>query len=82
MFLGRPFYEPSGMKFFANGKEMMLVTEDEPQKCWHGWLLYRHPDGQWVSLRKATDADIAAITEAVVRAHHYGATDRIFKEAQ
>jgi hypothetical protein len=63
-------YEPRGTRFYANGKEMMLVTDDEPQKSWHGWLMYRHPDGQWVSLRKATDADLAAINKAVVEAHH------------
>ena len=63
-------YEPSGTKFFANGREMMLVLTDEPRKDMHGWLLYRHPDGQWVSLRKATDADISAISQAVSNAHH------------
>jgi hypothetical protein len=65
-------YEPRGTRFYANDKEMMLVTDDETRKDMHGWLLYKHPDGQWVSLRKATDADLAAINKAVVEAHHAG----------
>ena len=63
-------YEPRGTRFCAGGKEMMLVLDDEPRKELHGWLLYRHPDGQWVTLREATDVDVAAISAAVVRAHH------------
>ena len=63
-------YEPSGTRFRAHGKEMMLVLTDEPRKDLHGWLLYRHADGQWVTLRKATDQDINAISAAVVAAHH------------
>lgn len=57
-------YEPSGIKFRVRDKEMMLVVADEPRKELHGWLLYRYPDGPWVTLRKATDADIAAISTA------------------
>jgi hypothetical protein len=63
-------YEPKGTRFEANGKEMMLVLDNEPRAELHGWLLYRHPDGQWVTLRKATDADIAVISQAVINAHH------------
>lgn len=41
---------------------MALVTlENEEQ-----WLCYRHPDGQWVTLRMATDDDIARIEAAKV----------------
>jgi hypothetical protein len=35
-----------------------------------GWLFYKHPDGQWVTLRRASDEDVEAITAAVVAAHH------------
>ena len=63
-------YEPRGTRFYAEGKEMMLVQDDEPRKEMHCWLLYRHPDGQWVTLRKATDADVATISAALVRSHH------------
>ena len=69
--MGADIYEPSGTCFQANGKEMMLVLDDEPRKEMHGWILYRHPDGQWVPLRNATDGELVAICNAVSRAHHY-----------
>jgi len=49
-------YQPKGVVFFDNisKREMMLVAEGE---SFARWLCYRHPDGQWVSLRKATDED-------------------------
>lgn len=36
----------------------------------NGWLYYRHPDGQWVTLREATDDDRRRLNQAVVEAHH------------
>lgn len=65
-------YQPSGIRFYDNAskREMMLVYPDEPQESLRGWILFRHPDGQWVTLRKATDADRKAINAAVVEAHH------------
>lgn len=34
----------------------MLKTDKDHAVCvggrWDGWLMYKHPDGQWVSLRK------------------------------
>ena len=56
-------YNPTGTRFYdqRSDREMMLVGCEEPQAGWRGWILYRHPDGQWVSLRKATDADRAAL---------------------
>jgi hypothetical protein len=49
-------FEPKGIKFFdaASNREMILVAEPAHLK---GWLCYRHPDGQWVSLRKATEEE-------------------------
>lgn len=35
-----------------------------------GWILFRHPDGQWVTWRKATEMDIEIIIAAVIEAHH------------
>lgn len=48
-------YEPPGIAFidFASGREMKLVTAGP----WEGWIVYRHPDGQWVALREATYDD-------------------------
>ena len=71
-------YEPKGTRFMAKpliaGKrawrQMLLVTTDEPRTEMHGWLFFRHPEGQWVSLRKATDDDLASISAAIVAAHH------------
>lgn len=58
-------YEPYGYKFFdaARGQEMMHCQEGP----WEGWLLYKHPDGQWVSLRKATADDILKLGSAIVK---------------
>lgn len=36
-----------------------LIVSDDSNVC-PGWLCYRHPDGQWVTIRKATAADRAA----------------------
>lgn len=63
-------YDPPGLNFETNGKQMKYCYPDCPRESLRGWLLYKHPDGQWVSLRKATDADISAINGAVVSAHH------------
>lgn len=57
-------FEPTGMHFYDRYRgEMMYVTEGE----WKGWLLYKHPDGQWVSLRKATEDDMKALGVRDVR---------------
>lgn len=54
-------YEPEGIHFQhgATGKDLLLVTEEGP---WKNWICYRHPDGQWVSLRIATKAEIILLT--------------------
>ena len=56
-------YEPLGPTFYdANsGRTLKLVEEGS----WSGWLCYKHTDGQWVSLRKATADDLKRIEEAV-----------------
>lgn len=60
-------WEPSGYKFHdAKHGEMMLVYRG----VWKDWLAYRHPDGQWVSLRKATPEDRLIIAIATSKAHH------------
>jgi hypothetical protein len=45
------------LRFEANGKEMMYCYPDSKHDL-AGWILYRHPDGRWVTLRKATDQDM------------------------
>ena len=57
-------YEPKGTRFFdaATNRQMLFVQDKD--HSFDGWLCYRHPDGQWVTLRKATDDDIARIKAA------------------
>lgn len=51
-------YEPEGIRFYDRSRgEMILITEGHLKD----WLCYRHPDGQWVTLREATEADKTAL---------------------
>jgi hypothetical protein len=60
-----------GFSFYDNkSKRSMRYVYANQQTKYAGWILYQHPDGNWVTLRKATVADVSAISEAVVRAHH------------
>lgn len=56
-------FEPRGISFFdmASNREMLLVDEGQ---AYAGWICYRHPDGQWVTLRKATEEDRVKIPRA------------------
>lgn len=56
-------YEPTGVKFYdtASRREMMYSQDEDTR----GWLLWKHPDGQWVTLRKATKDDIGRINLCV-----------------
>ncbi len=49
-------WQPQGVIFFDNAskRQMLLVGEGE---AYAGWLCYKHPDGHWVTLRKATEDD-------------------------
>lgn len=57
--------EPNGIKFFdkANNNREMLLVDDKKSSA-NGWLCYRHPDGQWVTLREATQKDRDQIAAA------------------
>lgn len=46
----------SGIGFYSQTmqREMRYLYPDSGHH-WAGWILFRHPDGHWVSLRKATD---------------------------
>lgn len=64
-------FNPPGLKFYdaASGRWMKYVYPDT--KHWTaGWIVYQHLDGQWVTLRKATEADIGTLNAAVSDAHH------------
>ena len=64
--------DPVGLEFFdtATKKRMKYVYPDSPH--WTGWILYKHPDGQWVTLRKATYADVGSISQAVIESKLHG----------
>lgn len=62
-----------GISFFdANSnRQMRYIYPDAGHWC-AGWVVVKNPSGEWMTLRKATDADIAVISKAVVAAHHAG----------
>jgi hypothetical protein len=71
----------SGISFYSQSRnqEMRYLYPDSGHRL-AGWILAKHPDGGWYSLRRATDKDIADISGAVVAAHHnadVGVTDEI-----
>jgi len=63
-------FNPPGVAFFdlRSGRQMKRVTSGP----WSGWIVYKHPDGQWVSLRKANDVDNRRIDLALNKppVHH------------
>jgi hypothetical protein len=46
--------DEKGFEFYDDHDRLYLV------RLWGGdpWLFYKHPDGQWVSLRKVTQAEV------------------------
>ncbi|HYX72153.1 MAG TPA: hypothetical protein VE732_05230 [Nitrososphaera sp.] len=60
----------NGTEFFdmASNREMLVKNWSDG----HPWLFYKHTDGQWVSMRAATDEDMEllhmAYQEAQARA--------------
>lgn len=61
--------DPPGLRFHdaTSDREMLLVYEPHALA---GWICYRHADGPWVTLRRATEDDKAEISRVVVKAHH------------
>lgn len=61
-------YDPAGVEFYdvVGQRHMKYVTEGHHK----GWIVYKHPDGQWVSFREATAKDIRAIRDAASQTHH------------
>lgn len=60
------------LKFYdAASCRWMLYVYPASSHALAGWICYEHPStGEWVSLRKATDVDIAKINSAVAGKHH------------
>ncbi len=60
-------YKPIGLEFYDhNSSRMMILTPDNADD-FPGWIHWKHPDGQWVTLRKATDEDRKHIADCVAR---------------
>jgi hypothetical protein len=64
-------FDVAPLRFYDQRRkqDMMYVYPDTKHEL-AGWLLYKHPDGQWVTLRKASDADVERLGAMVVSAHH------------
>jgi len=55
-------FDMSGMEFFDVASETeMKYFYPENDHPFAGWIAYKHPDGQWVSLRKASDQDLVRL---------------------
>ena len=51
--------KPVGIEFYdANSDRNMILVQEG---SWSGWIAYKHADGQWATLRKATEEDLAKI---------------------
>ena len=61
-----PHFEGTKFYYEALGKEMLLISKG----AWKGWIAWKHPDGQWVTVRMATHDDISRINAAIIAAHH------------
>jgi len=59
--------EPKGVKFLDKASGRILLLVQDAQSDFDGWLAYNHPDGQWVTLRKATEEDKQIIEKAWLR---------------
>ena len=64
-------FDVAPLRFYDQRRRqnMMYVYPDTKHEL-AGWLLYQHPAGQWVTLRKATDNDVERLSSMVIYAHH------------
>lgn len=51
-------FQPEGFQFLDKSMRELLFVQRGP---YTGWLYYKHPDGQWVTLRLATKQDLETI---------------------
>ena len=52
---------PEGMALTRDGRHAVCADGG----CYHGWVFYRPPDGKWVTLREASDAEICDAIDAL-----------------
>lgn len=61
----------AGVSFYEKASHRMMRYIYPDAGHWTaGWIVVQNRSGDWMTLRKATDADIASINKAVVEAHH------------
>ena len=58
---GNRLFQPNGIRFFDVRTQREMIKVHEPGHDSDGWVCYQDPDGQWVTLRKATGRDLLAI---------------------
>ena len=70
-------FEPKpNVKFYdANTRREMMYVYPISTSWVKGWILVKHVDGTWVTLRKANGNDIEAINKAVIECHHEEQSD-------
>lgn len=58
-----------GIEFYdaASQRRMKLIGTGP----WNGWIAYKHPDGQWVTLRRATDDDRKQLAQALLESRRH-----------
>lgn len=55
--------EPKGLLFSHGDKDYLFVTD--MNDSWYGWLLKKHPDGYWYSLKKIDEAKREEFEKAI-----------------
>ena len=57
-------YDPPGIEFYDpwTGRTVKYITRGPVHTV--GWLVWKHPDGQWVTQCKATDDDLVRLAKA------------------
>lgn len=60
-----------GVSFFddATKRKMRYIYPSVKHWC-AGWILVQNANGGWMTMRRATDEDVASISGAIVRKHH------------
>lgn len=53
-----------GMVPTANGTHAVMI---DPKNGHYGWMFFKHPDGMWVSSRKATEDEFKAAERQALR---------------
>lgn len=58
-------YRPKGIEFYDKGSDRQMIFVDKEDERYAGWIFFKHPDGQWVTLREATEEDKLILTKEI-----------------